>query len=170
MYTSLQCHYYILANWLAEPTYVNSSLLSAEPSLMNSRKNLTCPSDPEDWKQVEGKFSSRWTVPHSLGALDKKPIVMKKPMKSGSEYYNYKGFFPLVLLAMVDTEYRFLLVDVGSSGSSSDAQIFNHSRSREKIEDDTLGLLPPEPLGEGGPDLHYFLLGDDAFALMPWMV
>ena len=23
---------------------------------------------------------------------------------------------------------------------------------------------------EGGPNLHYFLLGDDAFALMPWMV
>ena len=32
------------------------------------------------------------------------------------------------------------------------------------------GLLPPEPLGERGPDLHYFLLGDDAFAMIPWMV
>ena len=31
-------------------------------------------------------------------------------------------------------------------------------------------LLPPEPLGKGIPDLHYFLLGDNAFALMPWMV
>ena len=29
-----------------------------------------------------------------------------------------------------------------------------------------MGLPPPEPLGEGRPDLHYFLLGDDAFALM----
>ena len=27
-----------------------------------------------------------------------------------------------------------------------------------------------EPLGPGGPDLHYFLLGDDAFAQMPWLV
>ena len=25
-------------------------------------------------------------------------------------------------------------------------------------------------MGEGGPDLHYALLGDDNFALMPWMV
>ena len=40
----------------------------------------------------------------------------------------------------------------------------------EKIEDGTLGFPPPEPLGEGGPNLHYFLLGDDAFALMPWIV
>ena len=27
---------------------------------------------------------------------------------------------------------------------------------------------PPEPLESGWPDLHYFLLGDNAFALMPW--
>ena len=33
-----------------------------------------------------------------------------------------------------------------------------------------MGLPPPEPLGPGGPDLHYFLLGDDAFALMPRLV
>ena len=31
-------------------------------------------------------------------------------------------------------------------------------------------LPPPEPLGEGGPDLLYFLLGDKAFALTPWVV
>ena len=41
---------------------------------------------------------------------------------------------------------------------------------REKIEHGSLGLPEPEPLTEGGPDLHYFLLGDDAFTLMPWMV
>ena len=45
-----------------------------------------------------------------------------------------------------------------------------HSDLSEKIEDGTLGLPPMEPLGMGGPNLHYFLLGDDAFALIPWMV
>ena len=71
---------------------------------------------------------------------------MKKPKRSGSQYYNYKGFFSLVLLALV-SEYRFVWVDVGSSGSSSDAQIFNLSEMKKKIKDSTLGLLPPEPLG-----------------------
>ena len=94
---------------------------------------------------------------------------MKKPKKFGSEYYN-KGLFFLVLLVLVDAEYRFFLVDAGSSSSSSDAQIVNCSKLREKIKDGTLGLLPTEPLVEGGPDLHYFLQGDDTFALMPWMV
>ena len=59
---------------------------------------------------------------------------------------------------------------MGASGSSSDAQIFNRNKLKRRIENGTLGLPPSEPLGPGGPDLHYFLLGDYAFALMPWLV
>ena len=65
------------------------------------------------------------------------------------------------------TKYRFLWIDYELSGSCSDAEIFNRSNLTEKIKDDSLGLLPPEPLVEGGPNLHYFLLGDNAFALIP---
>ena len=71
-----------------------------------------------------------------------------------------------MLLALVNADYRFFLVDVGASGSSPDAQIFNRSKLK-KIKE---GLPAPELLGEGGPDLHYFLLGDDAFALIPLLV
>ena len=87
---------------------------------------------------------------HVLGALDGKQFTMKKPKKSRSEYYNYKGFFFLVLLALIDTDYRFFGVDVESSGSSSDAQIFNCSKLRKETEDSTFGLPAPEPLGEEG--------------------
>ena len=87
---------------------------------------------------------------------------MKKPKKSGSDYYNYKGFSSLVLLDPAETEYRFLWIDCGSSGSCSDARIFNRNDLGEKIEEGS-------KTGGEWPDLHYFLLGDDAFALMPWM-
>ena len=116
---------------------------------------LICPTDPEDETKQEERFRNRWNVPHAAGALDGKHIVIKKPKKSGSEYFNYKGYFSLALLALVDAEYNFLSVwvNVGASGSSSDAQIFNHSKLK-RIVNGTLGLPPPEPLGPGRPDLH----------------
>ena len=92
---------------------------------------------------MEERFRTRWNVPHAVGAIDGKHIAMKKPQISSSGCYNYKGFFALVLLALVDTEYRFLWFNVGSSGSSSDVQIFNRRDLREKIEDGTMGLPPP---------------------------
>ena len=109
---------------------------------------------------------TRWNVSHAVGAIDRKHIAMKKSKKSGSDYYNYKGFFSVVLLALVDTEYRFLWIDCGSSGSCSDAQIFKRCDLRKKIKDGSFELPAHEPLAERGPDLHYFLLGDDT-CLMP---
>ena len=72
---------------------------------------------------------------------------MKIPKNFGSDHYNCKDFFSLVLLALIDTEYRFLWLDVESSGSSPKARIFNCSKLRKKIKDGTLGLPEPEPLG-----------------------
>ena len=119
---------------------------------------------------MEEKFRTIWNVPHAVGAIEGKHITTKKPKKSGSDYYNYKGFFSLIFLTLVDAVYRFLWIDCGTSGSCSDAQILNRKNLREKIDDGTLELLAPKLLGERGPDLHYFLLRDNAFALMPWMV
>ena len=45
--------------------------------------------------------------------------------------------------------------------------ICSYSVVQRRIENGALGLPPPEPLGQ---DLHYFLLGDDTFALMPCLV
>ena len=95
---------------------------------------------------------------------------MKKTKKPGKDYYNYNGFFFLMLLVLVNTEYRFFWIDCGSSGSSSDAQIFNRSDLREKIKEGILWLVVSEPLREGGPDLHFFVMRDDAFASMQWIV
>ena len=88
---------------------------------------------------MEEKFRTRWSGPHhAVGAIDGKNIAMKKPKKTGSDYYNYRGFFSIVPLALVDAEYKFLWIDCGSSGSCSDAQIFYRGDLRAKIEDGSL--------------------------------
>ena len=67
-----------------------------------------CPTDAENWKKIEQRFRNIWNAPHAVGALDGKHIAIKKPKKSGSEYFNYKGYFSLVLLTLVNADYKFL--------------------------------------------------------------
>ena len=111
-YTSLQYH------WLVGHTTICKFVPKVCRAILAEfqDKFLCCCGSPEKWKRVE-KFRTRWNVPNAVGAIDGKHLAMKKPKKSGSDYYNYKGFFFLVLLVLVDAEYRFFWIDCGSSGS-----------------------------------------------------
>ena len=107
---------------------------------------MTYTTSPEDWLEVESVFCQRWNIPHALGALDGKHIPIRCPRRGDSLYHNYKGFHPIVLLALVDRDYKFLWVDLGAAGSSSNVQIFKHSDLRHKIEDSTIGFPESESL------------------------
>ena len=85
----------------------------------------------------------RWNVPHALGALDG---------MHGALYHNYKGFFSIVMLALVDGQYKFRWVNACTDGSCSDAQIFNASQLKRKIEDGRIGFPDPAPITQGGRD------------------
>jgi len=65
---------------------------------------MTCPTTPEGWHAISDKFLEKWNFPHTCGALDGKHIACKCPPKSGSQYFNYKGFYSVVLMALVDAE------------------------------------------------------------------
>ena len=135
-----------------------------------TREYLKYPTTPDEWKEVEREFRIRWNVPHALGALNGKHVALKKPKNSGALYYNYKGFFSIVMLALIDGHYKFRWVDVGTAGSCSDGQIFNASQLKRRIEDGRIGFPGPAPITQGGRDVPYFILADDAFALKTWLM
>ena len=68
---------------------------------------LQCPAIPEKWNKVEEVFRQKCNIPHAIGAIDGKRVAIRKPAKSGSLHHNYKGFFYLVLMALVDGDYLF---------------------------------------------------------------
>ncbi|XP_014670120.1 PREDICTED: uncharacterized protein LOC106811101 [Priapulus caudatus] len=88
---------------------------------------ISCPISPEEGRAVAEMFARRWNVIHACGALDGKHVACRKPANSGSLYHNYKRFFSIVLMGLVDADYKFLWIDVGGHGHMSDAQIFNDS-------------------------------------------
>lgn len=51
-----------------------------------------------DWLDISKGFLERWHLPHCIGAIDGKHVRMKKPMTSGSSYFNYKEYFSIHLM------------------------------------------------------------------------
>ena len=123
---------------------------------------VRCPTSPQEWKAVAQGFEDRWNS-HTIGALDGKHVAIKCPEDSGSIFYNYKGFYSIVLMAMVDAKYNYLWVDVGSEGSTSDAQLFNSCELKQRLESETLGVPPPEPMPNDDEDTPYYFVADEAF-------
>jgi hypothetical protein len=94
---------------------------------------LSSPSK-DDWLHFSSIFESRWNFPHCVGAIDGKHIVIQAPDNSGSIYFNYKKTFSLVLLALVDGDYRFTVVDIGAYGKQSDGGIYSASALGRGLE------------------------------------
>ncbi|GFT37789.1 DDE Tnp4 domain-containing protein [Trichonephila clavipes] len=65
--------------------------------------------------------------------MDGKHIRIKPPSHSGATYGNYKGFFSIVLLALVDANLKFLYVDVGTNGRVSDERVWGKSKLKQAI-------------------------------------
>jgi hypothetical protein len=130
---------------------------------------LKTPSTRQDWINVASDFTLRWNFPHVIGAVDGKHIRIVAPSKSGSLFYNYKEFFSVILLAVVDADYRFIYINVGAEGKASDGGVWSKSSLHNLLSDETnpLAIPDPEPIKGFAPDIPYFFVGDDAFRLGP---
>ncbi|XP_046970597.1 uncharacterized protein LOC124537751 [Vanessa cardui] len=119
----------------------------------------------EDWLQIAQGFETKANFPNCLGAIDGKHLRIIKPTRSGSLYYNYKHFFSIVLLAICDSNYKFIYIDVGSYGKASDSQIFRNSSFFNKLQNNNLDIPSPAPIQDNGPPLPFIFVGDEAFAV-----
>ena len=131
---------------------------------------ITCPTTPEAWLELARRFLEKWNFPHTCGAVDGKHLACRCPPDSGSQYFNYKGFYSILLFALVDADYKFIWADLSGKGAASDAQVYNDSELKQLIDDGTIGFPDPDPLPNDNEDVPYFLVGDDAFALRPSMM
>ncbi|XP_039282953.1 protein ALP1-like [Nilaparvata lugens] len=161
-YTSLQYTFWISKQSIG---YIVPEVCTA---LINElRGYIKLPKTPEAWKEVSKVFKTKWNLPHCIGALDGKHIILQAPINSGTEYSNYKSNFSIVLFALVDANANFIFADVGCQGRISDGGVFRGSTLHRMIEKNRLGLpmdekLPGRSMSEPVP---YFFAGDSAFTL-----
>ena len=89
---------------------------------------------------------------------------------SVSLFYNYKGLYSIVILTLVDANYRFIYVYVGAYGAHTNFGIFRECGLYYALEQDEAGLPLSDPLPGGDIDVLIFIVGDDPFAFRSWMI
>ena len=99
--------------------------------------------------------------------MDGKHIYIVPPANSGSVFYNFKGTYSVVLFAIVDHNYEFIYVDVGTEGKSSDGGIWRECTFKEWLEADDLEMPEPRNLPGSNVPTCPMIVADDAFPLTP---
>ncbi len=77
--------------------------------------------------QMNGKRLQSSLKKSGISVIDGKHVCLKQSAGSGVLSYNYKQTVSIVLMALVDADYKFIYVDVGCNGRVSDGGIFRDS-------------------------------------------
>ena len=124
------------------------------------------PLSEERLEGIAAGFHRRTQFPHCIGAVDGKHIRIIKPCDSGSLFWNYKDFYSMVLLAVADSEYRFVFVNIGAYGKDCDSSLFKETQLWRGIVNNDLPIPKPKPLSESIPGCTpYVFVGDEGFGI-----
>ena len=104
------------------------------------------PDTTKEWEMIEPETRPLWQFPRCIGSADRKLIAIIHPSNNESEIYNFKGFFSMVLLVMVDYDYEFIIADVGCQGRISGGGVYWNSFFYRATQENLLELPPDKPL------------------------
>ncbi|XP_017875316.1 protein ALP1-like [Ceratina calcarata] len=102
--------------------------------------------------------------------IDGKHVVIEAPTNFGSQYYNYKKTFSTVLLILVNANYKFIALDVGGYGKSSDGGIFANSVLGRRLEAGTLDVSKDRELPGSEVTTSHVIVADEAFPLKTYLL
>lgn len=116
----------------------------------------------EDFEKLSG-------FPQIVGAIDCCHIAFKGPVENAEDYINRKGYFSIILQALVDSRYRFRDILVGWPGKCHDARVFKNSPLiKECISRSFLSNELSKEIG--GKSIGPLIIGDSAYPLEDWMM
>ncbi len=103
--------------------------------------------------------------------MDGQHVVMQAPPLSGSPFLNYKGTHSIVLMAVINNDYEFIILDIGEAGRQSDCGVFANGHIGYAMNNELLGLPAPRKVSPTLDMLFpYVFTGDEAFPLKTYLV
>lgn len=115
---------------------------------------------------IEEGFKTKF--PRCVGILEGKHIVVQCPNTKIQKYNtveqsNFKRKYKMEILALVDSDYRFIFADIADPGSISPVGVFQNSSFWQNIESDTLNLPSDTPLPGRENNVPYVFLSSGPF-------
>lgn len=132
-----------------------------------NRHTFQVPTTKEEWMDIAKDFETLHGFYNCLGALDGKHIKIQHPPNSGSLYYNYKGYYSIVLMALVNAKKEFIMIDVGCNGRVSDGGVLYYTKFWDSYQTGKLNLPEAAPLPNTTETFPFVFTADEAFALGP---
>ena len=109
-------------------------------------------------------FHRRWGFPQTVGAIDGTHIPILRPTRYHTDFYNRKGFYSVIMQAVVDSYHRFTNIYLGWPGRVHDARVFANSPLFTEATNGT--LLPHRPKHINGPTSAYSWRSGISFVTM----
>lgn len=106
--------------------------------------------------------------PFAFGAIDGCHLRIQCPIgeTARKDYYNYKNFYSIVLMAIVDGSGRFLWACVGMPGNCHDSTLLQSTALWPRLR--TLCEISTQQIGE--LTVPSMILGDNAFPFRPYLM
>uniref|UniRef100_K7F3F0 DDE Tnp4 domain-containing protein n=1 Tax=Pelodiscus sinensis TaxID=13735 RepID=K7F3F0_PELSI len=120
-----------------------------------------------DMDLIMARFTSLG-FPNCAGAIDGIHISIFTPEHQVALYINRKGYFSMVLQALVSHREQFTDIFVGWSGRAHDACVSCNSSLCRKLEAGT--FFPHREYEVGDIQMPLCLMGDAAYPLMLWLM
>ena len=141
-------------------------------AILKEKGFIKVPDSKQEWLTIAGEFNGKWNFRHCLGVIDEQHVLIQAPARSGSNFFNYKKCFSIVLFAVCNTNNEFTLVDIGEAGRQSDGDVCSSSNLGQAIDQIIFKFSEPATIDNHSTikKLTYVFVADEAFTLKPFML
>jgi hypothetical protein len=125
-------------------------------------EKITFPNTAAEISEIRNGFKRIGKIPDAIGAIDGSHIPIKAPHLFPVDYFNRKGFYSIVLQAVVDHKKKFLDICVGWPGSTHDSRILVNSNLYNKFNNQN--NLASNHFN------NKYILGDGGYPNLSWLI
>ncbi|XP_037578095.1 uncharacterized protein LOC119460999 [Dermacentor silvarum] len=120
----------------------------------------------EDWSRIADDFEKCCQFPNCLGAVGGRHVTIIAPRHSGGGYMNHKGCDSVVLVAAVDSNCKYIFIDVYAESRQQHSDVFESSEFGQALLGGSLDLPLMAPLPSSDEKIAaYTFIGDEACPL-----